>query len=488
MPIDRGLLAKAKLLGPTPIPLVIVAVGACFAVATALLLVGAGSTAAILFPLAIATVLVAILSPYWALVLTIAQFAFIPCEGELLGYFIPNVLQLLAPLCFGAALLYALKEADHERLAPRTTDFFVGGFGVWGLVGLFVTGVGAKWYGNRILFPMMLYFAVRLLPMDRKRVRIFILVALAAIALQSALMVRESMAGSSPLYRVERGLLEGIKPAKGPFPRMWNAGTYLVLWPSLFIYAIASSRDARKKLAWGGGLLVLFGAASRIMQRGPMLASLVAIASCLVSPRLRRTTLIVMSALALAYVPWSMGRAGSGLIGRFQQTDQSRYAYRTAAINLLKSPEWDPIFGIGWAQFKHVSGRFGTEEEIIAWGARTGTVSEIAQRSALHNVWLAIPVEFGGVGSLLFLGMFGCLGGAVWRIWRCPPSGVKVDDGLLVSMMGSLLALGAIGYYQNIYMMPEAMSVLWVFYGLLTGHPSAFFEPKAARTAREPNA
>ena len=148
MPIDHRLLSKGELLEYAPAPLVMVAVGACFAVATGLLLVGAGSTAAILFPLAIATVLVAISSPYWALVLTIAQFAFIPCEGELLGYFIPNVLQLLAPLVFGAALLYALKEADHERLAPRTTDFFVGGFGIWGLVGLFLTGGNWKWYGN----------------------------------------------------------------------------------------------------------------------------------------------------------------------------------------------------------------------------------------------------------------------------------------------------------------------------------------------------
>ena len=489
MPIDHGLLAKGKLLGPTPTPLVMVAVGACFAVATALLLVGAGSTAAILLPLAIATVLVAISSPYWALVITIAQFAFVPCEGELFGYFIPNVLQLLAPLCFGAALLYALKEADHERLAPRATDFFVGGFGIWGLVSMFASGVPYwKWYGNRMLFPMMLYFAVRLLPVDRKRVRMFILVALAAIALQSLLMIRESVAGSSPIYQVQRGLLEGIKPAKGPFPYMWNAGTYLVLWPSLFIYAIASSRDSRKKLAWGGGLLVLLGAASRIMQRAPMLASLIAIASCLVSPRLRRTTLIAMSVLALAYVPWSMGRAGSGLISRFQLTDESRYAYRTAGINLLKSPNWDPIFGIGWGHFSRVSGRFGTEEEITVWEGRIDTVAEIASGSALHNVWLAIPVEFGGVGTLLFLGILGCLGRAVWRIWRYPPTDVKVDDGLLVSMMGSLLALAAIGYYQNIYTMPEAMSVLWVFYGLLTGQPSAFFEPRAARTAREPNA
>jgi len=422
-------------------------------------------------------------SPYWALVITLAQFAFLPCEGELFGYFVPNVLQLLAPVVLGAALLQALKEADHERLAPRLADFLVAGFGVWGLVGLFVSPYGGnwKWYGNKMLFPMMLYFAVRLLHFSRKQVRTLILILLAAIALQSVFMFRESMAGSSPIYHVWSGLMQGVKPAKGPFHSMWDAATYLALWPSLFIYAIASTNRKRERALWSAGLLAVLVASTHTMERGGLGASLIVIAFCLLSRKLRRTASVVIVLLAVAYVPWSMGQAGSGLLERFQQTDQSRYAYRTAAINLLKSDRWDPIFGTGWSRFEAVSGYFGTEEEIVAWGSRRGSVAEIARASALHNVWLAIPVEFGGVGVLLAMGLFAGLIRGIVAIRRFALAGSRVDEGLVVSMLGSLIALAAVGYYQNIYMMAESMSVLWVFYALLTSHTDAFLHDRTEK-------
>lgn len=487
MAINHSLISTGRVSARAITPLVLVAIGICFASATGLLLGGADMTVGVFFPLAIATVLLAVRSPYWALVITLAQFAFIPCEGEVFGQFVPNALQLLGPVVLGAALLRALKDTDHERLTPRLTDFFVGGFGVWGLASMFLSGVVRwKWYGMRMLFPMMLYFAVRLLPLDRKQVRGLVLILLAAIALQSLLMFRESMAGSSPLYQVQRGLMEGVKPAKGPFPFNWNAATYLALWPSLFVYAIASSYDWRKKALWATGLVAVLAASTRTMERGGLAASLVAITFCLLSPKLRRTALVVMAVLALAYVPWSIGRAGGALISRFQQTDESRYAYRTAAINLLKSPKWNPIYGVGWANFRHAGGEFGTEEEVFVYGIRRTTIRQAAAGAALHNVWLAIPVEFGGVGVVLFLGVLGGLARGIARIRRRPPSGAKVDDGLVISITGSLIALGAIGYYQNIYMMAESMSVLWVFYGLLTGQPRVFLEAEPEQAASAP--
>jgi len=476
MAISHNLISKAKLSERPIAPLVLVGAGISFALATGLLLMGIGLTAAVLVPLAVGVVLLALWSPYWGLVVTLAQFAFLPSEGELFGHFVPNVLQLLAPIVLGAGLLQALKNAYHERLAPRLADFLVAGFGVWGLVGTFISPYGGnwKWYGNRMLFPMMLYFAVRLLRLDRKQVRTLILVLLAAIALQSILMFRESMAGSSPLYEVGSGLIQGVKPAKGPFPFMWNAATYLALWPSLFVYAIATTRGKQRKGLWGAGLLAVLVASTRTMERGGLAASLIAIAFCLLSGKLRRTALIVMLALAVAYVPWSMGQAGSSLLERFRQTDQSRYAYRTAAINLLKSDKWNPIFGVGWARFGAISGEFGTEEQIIAYGTRLATVRQTARGSKLHNVWLAIPVEFGGVGVLLAMGLFVGLIRGIVAIRRFALAGSRVDEGLVVSLLGSLIALAGVGYYQNIYMMAESMSVLWVFYALLTSHADVF--------------
>ena len=487
MAINHNARIKAALTRSSITPLVLVAIGACLAVSLGLLLIGTSAAAAVLFVLAIGVVIVAVWSPYWGLVMATAQFAFIPCEGELFGHFVPNVLQFLGPLVLGAALLRALKDADHERLALRLPDFLVGGFGLWGLASMFLSGAAHwKWYGNRMLFPMMLYFAARLLPLKRKHVRTLILILLVAIAVQSLLMFRESVAGSSPLYGVQPGLTQGIKPASGPFPFNWNAATYLCLWPALFIYAIATSYDWRKKLTWGVGLFAVLVASTRTMERAGIAAGLLGIALCLLSPKLRRTALVVIGILAIAYIPWSMGGPGGALLDRFQETDQSRYAYRTAAINLLKSSRWNPIYGIGWANFDDIAGEFGTGEELVMWGTRRMTVGEGAAGSALHNVWLAIPVEFGGVGALFFIGIVGGLGAGLLRIWR--ERGTEaVDDGLVVSIVASLVALAAVGYYHNIYMFPESMAVLWLFYGLLTAHPRAFLEAEPGHAISEPD-
>jgi len=124
MAISHNLISKAKLSERPIAPLVLVGAGISFALATGLLLMGIGLTAAVLVPLAVGVVF---------------------------------VLQLLAPVVLGAGLLQALKNAYHERLAPRLADFLVAGFGVWGLVGTFISPYGGnwKWYGNRMLFPMM---------------------------------------------------------------------------------------------------------------------------------------------------------------------------------------------------------------------------------------------------------------------------------------------------------------------------------------------
>ena len=476
MATNRDRTIKARLSQRSMTPLVLVSIGACLAAAMGFLLVGTGGKAALVLVSALSVVVLAFWSPYWALVVTTAQFAFIPCESGLLGVFVPNVLQLLAPVALVAALLQALKNADDDRLAPRPADLFVGGLGLWGLVGMYFSGTAVwKWYANRMLLPQVLYYATRFVSVDRKQVRRLVFILLGAIALQALLMIRESMAGSSPLYDIRAGVVEGIKPAKGPFPFYWNAGTYLCLWPALFVYALAESRQWKGKLLWAGGLAAVMAATARTMQRAPLAAGLLGIAVCVLSPKLRRTALVILGIVMVLAIPWSMGRAGGALTVRFGETDQSRYAYRMAAFNLLRSPRWNPAYGIGWGNFPNIAGQFGGEEEVFMWGTRRMTVSEAAEGAHLHNVWLAIPVEFGVVGVVLALAILAALLVGLRRI-RHPGEGYATDDGLLVSMVASLLAVGAIGYFQNVYAMAESMSILWVFYALLTAHPRVFWK------------
>ena len=447
-----------------------------------LMLTQLGYAEAAMVFIGIAAVAVAIISPYWALVIGVAQWAFIPSEGTFLWIeTTPNQLQFIGPLLIVAALLCALKERAHDRLRPRMSDFSVGGLGLWGLIGLLANGYPTmyKWYTNRMILPMAYYYATRMVGLTRERAVKLLVIALVAVALQSVLMIRQSMAGSSPIYGHHRGLLEGIKPAIGPFIYHWSAGTFLTQWPAIFVYMIAREKNVKKKILWIIALIAVLIAATRTMQRAPILAALLGISLCVLSSRLRRTTVGIIALLALLYVPWSTGSAGGSLLDRFDETDQSRYARRAVALNLLRSPRWDPIFGMGWTR-GHIHGSgLGTDDEVVIWGRRATTVSFL-ETSRFHNVWLQIPIELGGVGALITVTIILSAVASSLRILRRARERAT-DTGLLVALWGSLLGVGAIGYYQHVWHMPASMSVMWLVYGMIVSDPRLFdIEPSEA--------
>lgn len=459
-----------------PMPIVPAIIGATIAIIVGLLLAGSGLPLVFMIVGGAIIAGLALRAPFWAIVVTLVQFVFIPSEGTLFGYFVPNSLQWLAPMCLLGALLRALATTDHERLAFRLSDVLVFGLILWGYMGLFHSPDAQlfKWYSNRMALPALLYLATRLTRIDNRDMRTLIKVMLVAVALQSLLMIRESAAGSSPFYEVQRGLLEGVKPAKGPFPFMWNASVFLAIWPPLFVYAIARAQNLRAQVAWFLGLVLVLVANTHTMERSGVAASLLGITACLISSRLRKPVLIILGLFALGYIPWSATRAGGSLIARFQQTDESRYAYRTAAINLLKSPDWNPVFGIGWARFARLGGRHGTDEEILAWGSRRATIAQVATGARLHNVWLAMLVELGVVGALMTVGLALMLLRSALILRARKRRGESIDGALFVSMTAALLSVAAIGYYQNVYMMAETLSVAWVFYAILVTQPRVF--------------
>jgi putative inorganic carbon (hco3(-)) transporter len=470
-----------------PAAMLLPAAGVAAAVLVAIALSAPSLEIAIPLVIAAIAVLVAIWSPYWGLVATIAQYAVLPNEGYLFGHLTPNLLQFMAPLIVISALSRALRDRDKERLRLRVPDVLVAVFGLGGLIGRLVATPDVmqipKWYINRMLLPMVLYYATRLIPIKHKQVRLLVMVLLVFVCVQSVLMIRESMAGHSPLYGKSRWTYDDIKAAKGPFYENWNAAAFLALWPALLLYAMASAGNRRQLLLWGGGLLSVLGAVTRTMERTGIAASVLSMVFCLSSPKLRRTTMVVLCLSVLVYIPWSMTGAGHGLIGRFQSTDQSRYAYRTAAINILRSSKWNPVLGIGWGRFDEVAPGMGTEERVLAWGTRAATVNSLVSADTkLHNVWLAIPLEMGLVGALCFVGLIGCLLFAVRRIRAAAKSGVGSDDGLLSAVIASMIAFGAIGYFQNVYMFAESLCVFWVFYALIVGHPDAFLASEGTPT------
>jgi len=486
MAVDNRRTSIASSLSNNTAPLVAVGIGICVAIGVGVLLTGADPTVGLFLLPALGLVALALRSPYWLVVIGLAQLAFVPIQGNLGGIYVPNVLQFLVPLAVGAALFQALRRRDHGVLGLRLPDILIAVFGLWGIVGMFMNGrIAWKWYGNNVLFVMLWYYAVRLLPLDGRKVRRLLVILLGATALQSVLMVQESLTGGSLLYGTHSAseIIEGVAVAIGPFGFNWDAGAYLCLWPSIAIYAIVRSSHWRAKLLWVTALLLILAASSRTMQRASLVAIVLSICVCLFASKLRRTTLVILGVLAIVCLPWSMSSFGGPLSARFGQVDQSRYARRVTAINLMKSSTWNPIYGIGWQNFRRFSRGFGTEEQITAYGHQKTTVRRVAGRSELHNVWFALPVEFGLAGALIFLGILSQLVASVLRIWRKRRDGTNADGALVVAMVASLVALAGVGYYHNIHTFEAAMCIFWVFYALLTGHPHVFVQSSLTQQA-----
>jgi len=460
-------------------PLVAVGIGICVAVAVGILLTGADPTVGLFLLPALGLVALALRSPYWLVVIGLAQLSFIPIEDNLFGYYIPNVLQFLAPLAVGAALFQALRTRDHDVLRLRLPDMLIAAFALWGIVGRILNGnLHLAWYGNAVVFVMFWYYAIRLLPLNREKVTTLLMILAGGTAVQAALMVHESLAGGSPLYGTPSAeeFMQGVPTAIGPFGYFWDAGAYLALWPPVLIYMIARSRSMRKQVIWSVALVAIIAAATRTMERASVAAILLGILVCLLAPKLRRVAGVILAVLAIACVPWSMSSFGAPLMTRFGQVDQSRYARRSVALNLMKSGKWNPVWGVGWNNFSFFGRGMGTKEEITVFGKRRTTVERAGGGSELHNVWLAIPVEFGLVGLLIALGLAAGLAQSSVRLWVRFKRHGDVDDGLVVALVASPIALAAVGYYHNIYSFEACMCIFWVFYALLVSHGEAMRE------------
>ncbi|MGC9317120.1 MAG: hypothetical protein ACP5KN_03685 [Armatimonadota bacterium] len=442
---------------------------------------------AVLVLVGTALVLATLYDPYWGVVASVVALTVIPMEftyNSFCGHNIGNPLQMLMPLVLGLCLLSALKSRGMPK--PIWPDLLIIGLGILGLVSLLYAGhvpMDTYWkkYGNKIIYPMGLYFMVRLVPLDHEKLVRLIKISLVAVAVQAVIMVLQDRAGASPFYSTHNGR------ATGPFGYIWTAAAYMAMWPALFIYVAATAESGWKRWLSFLGLLLTAYAVTRTGERAATVLLMVVAVVCLMAPKTRSAAGKALIIGALAYVPWSMTPAGSALLSRFDQTDESRVAYRQAAFATLSSPQWHPLVGIGpyrgamamrQADVSHLE-----DTQVLLWGRTERSVAEVAQRgSALHNVYIALLLEFGVLGALLALGLAISLFGAVLRIGAEGRRDARVDRGLAVALLGAIVVWGGIGYVQNVYSMTAPMGLFFLWYGVLVGHPQAFLrsEPRQA--------
>jgi len=411
-------------------------------------------------------------------------WSFIPIEGPLFGQYVPNILQAAIPVALFVSLLHALKNKTAPRFS--VADLLAIGLGFWGLGGLYINDVMGRWkyYGNKVLYPIGFYYLVRLIPWDHHRVQQAVKVNLALVGTQSLLMIRQAVVGSSPLYG------PSMHRAIGPFGIFWTSAAYLALWPSLFVYSASTSKSSLGRALSYLGLALNAYAITRTQQRAATFALIPVVLLCLVGPRMRPTATKVLIAGAIAFVPWSMSGAGSALMDRFNETDESRAAYRAAGWAIVRSSEWDPLFGVG---FYHAQDKMRDidvseleDKRFLVFGTRIHTLSGTIKHGApIHNFYLTILIEMGSMGALLCLSIFGLIVQRLGTLIGDRQTAAPVDTDLVISAAGSLLAWGGLAYIHNIYTMTAPMSVFWFWIGIIATGAPAFTRAEGASAATQ---
>ncbi|HCA48316.1 MAG TPA: hypothetical protein DEP45_13475 [Armatimonadetes bacterium] len=432
--------------------------------------------------LALTMLLLGLREPQWAAVVLVSSLAVVPVElsqNTLFGHNIENPLQILVPLTLVVALLSALKDREMPTLI--VPDLLIVGLVMWGLLSLANAGqmpFDSYWkkYGNKLIFPLGFYVIVRLLSLDHRGIMQIIRISVILVVIQAFLIIVQAKTGMTVLY----GDLHGGYPT-GPFAYFWTAAAFLAMWPPLII--LATSR-ARSRTGWALGFLALLITAyaiTRTGQRGATFLLLLEAPLCLLAPSMRKTALAAIAVGAMLYIPWSMTGSGGDLLSRFDETDESRVAYRTVALEMVRSDRWDPIFGVGpYISPREMRGmQIETgAQQFLMHGRKVLDVSEIAESGhALHNVYLSLLVEFGSVGAFLAGLAWIWLTVSAIRLYLNPAA----DRALLIGVMGALIGWGGIGYIHNIYSFAAPMALFFFFYGLVVGKQQAFFERDVER-------
>ena len=190
--------------------------------------------------------------------------------------------------------------------------------------------------------------------------------------------------------------------------------------------------------------------------RGPILATAVAAALCLLlSPRSRALAVAVLALIALTLVLfWPQIQASSTYRNRFdnRQNVQARLVLQNVSLRLA---EKKPIFGWGYDSFDRVKYQ-------IAVGSSGISVAQALQ-STSHDTYLTILVEFGVVGLLLYLlPWVPILKRGVGAVRAHAP-----DRWFLVAALASVLVVALDAATLDYRFFSFAPMLVWLFLGLL---------------------
>ena len=461
-----------------------IAVGAAVLLCLALgaMLASPDPTAAVVWVLAVVFAWAVFRRPLLLYAATLAQLSIIPAEGHMFGFFVPNMLQFFMPALMISIVCDRLRRRSWGLASLNPADLFVVAFLLLGYVGLLALPGGRqfKYYTNQVVFPAMLYFATRWLELDREKFLWVLRVLLTAAFVMLAIMALTPLTGRDPIYYWEAGYKGIGADARGPIGGLSDTAAYASLWVPLFLYAAAvpfRHDHTRRWLAFGGCALAAL-AALGTHERISVLAVAAGVLFCLVSRDMRRYAIGATIALSLLGMLWVSTRAGATLDQRFREEDPMvrRRLYVQKAVNYIRSSEWNPWLGTGFARLSEVS-LATIPETLYVWDGNWKAWRQARPLAArpVHCAPLTLLGEYGFLGCACLIGVAGSLVLAGARVYlRAGGNGRQADTALVVAGTACALTVVANGLLHNTDTVHQVATMCWAYAGLLVGHPDVF--------------
>lgn len=437
----------------------------------------------------------ALCRPAWFLGFTLAQLSLLPDHGHVFGMFVPSVLQFAIPALILGVLFDRWRQRSHGWVGLYAGDLFVAGFLFLGYLGIgLISGPDPwKYYTNQVVFPGLIYFAVRWMDLDRQKVLGILRAMLIAAFIMSPVLVLTPVIGSDPIYHGARGYQGMGAAARGPIGAVSDTAAYASMWVPMFLYAasvVFVFRPHVRALAMVGALTSGLGAIAT-NERIALAAVPAALVVSLIPRAQRRNSALLLCLGVVAGLVWLNSGVGSRLQSKLQEEDKTfrRRVYIRKAIDYMKSPEWNRWLGTGFARLEDNSNDM-LLPTVYVWHPRLQAwrpVREIGKRP-VHCAPLNILGEYGLLGTTALLGVIASALLAIPRMYRTArSSNGRVDTSLLWAIAAAAVAVFVNGLYHNTDKVHQVAAVLWFYAGIIIGHPKAFVIPNGTTATNGTN-
>lgn len=437
-------------------------------------------------PIVVALVLCAFYFPFWTYVCFLCMLSLIPIESRFLFMRVPNWTQALLPALLLGVMLNNVKRREARPYAFHWADLFLIAFIIFGFLGIKLEEGRAtyKFFINQQVFPALLYFIVKWLPLDRKLFREQLRWQLYSVFALSAIMLCGPLLGIEPFYQgFQWHGFGGL--ARGPMYTISDTVAYTGIWPPFFLYAIATmlpSGRRERRWVWPAGLVLCILATVATTERTGPIALLIGFAICTLHPRMLKHLMIAGLGLVLLAPIYLATSSGGEVRGRLDTLGQQgvgfeRQIYRQKALDYTRSGRWNPLLGTGFGRINDLSATTMSETQWVYdynWN-EFRPVRDFAGRPT-HCAPVTLYCEYGyGAGGML-VAFAGAVGFGFLRIIRRGRRRrQRIDWVLITAALASVIGVVFNGLFHNTEGVVQVLFVMWAFAGLVIAHPDVFW-------------